>query len=62
MKLKTHRVRGTKLSFLFLVRSADPADRRSDRQRDIIKGFWASSYFIMVTKLGVSCSGKNQMT
>ena len=33
--LTTYRVRGTELSFLLLVRSADPADRsRCDRQTD----------------------------
>ena len=36
--LKTCRVRGTELSFLLLVRSAD---RRCDRRTDIIKRLWA---------------------
>ena len=33
-ELKTYEVRGTQLSFLLLIRSADPADRRCDRETD----------------------------
>ena len=41
-QLKAYRVRGTELSFLLLLRSADPADRWYDGQTDIIKGLlWA---------------------
>ena len=32
--LKTYEVRGSELVFLLLIRSADPADRRCDRQTD----------------------------
>ena len=40
--LKTCRVRGTELSFLLLVRSADRrCDRQTDRQTYMIKRLWA---------------------
>ena len=40
--LKTCGVRGTELSFLLLVRSADRrCDRQTDRQTYMIKGLWA---------------------
>ena len=34
LKIYEYEVRGTELSFLLLVRCADPADRRCDRQTD----------------------------
>ena len=39
--LKTYRVRGTELSFLSLVRSVDPVDRRCNRWTGISKELWA---------------------
>ena len=42
-----HSIRGSKLSFLLLIRSAEQVwqtDRRTDTRTDIMKGLWAFSY------------------
>ena len=53
--LKTYRLRGTELSFLLLVRSVDPADRRCDGRTD---GHDKGARGLLVSNtLKLSCSG-----
>ena len=57
--LKTYRLRGTELSFLLLVRSVDPADRRCDGRTDgRTDGHDKGARGLLVSNtLKLSCSG-----